>query len=153
MDKQPTHRRCGPSAAARTVVVGVAMAALVAVFGAGQALAATPPLDERMLERQGRIDHQAAAGQTDEQGKAGEGSRQKATEVPGRWMRPEPPMGPPPQFDGDEQPAPAPTATAPAPASSGRGLVITAAVAALLLAIGATTWRIRRRRPHPESTV
>jgi type VI protein secretion system component VasF len=52
MDKQPTRRR----RAARTVAVGVAVAALVALLGAGQALATS---DERVLERQGRIDRQA----------------------------------------------------------------------------------------------
>jgi hypothetical protein len=143
MDKQPTRRR----RAARTVAVGVAVAALVAVFGAGQALAGP---DERVLERQARIDRQAAAGQTDEQGKAGEDSRQKATEVPRRWIRPEPSMGPPPQLDGDEQVAPAPTA----PADGPGGLVVTVAVAALLLAVGAAAaWWVRHRRPQPESTI
>jgi hypothetical protein len=146
MSKQPTRRR----RAARTVAVGVAVAALVGILGAGQALAATPPPDERMLERQGRIDHQAAVGQTDEQGKAGEGSQQKATQLPRRWIRPEPPTGLPSQLD-DEQPAPAPTATVPA---DGRGgLVVTVAVAVLLLAVGgAAAWWVRHRRPQPEST-
>jgi hypothetical protein len=144
MDKQPTRRRRG----ARAVAVGVAVAALVATLGAGQALAAP---DERVLERQGRIDHQAAAGQADQQGKAEERSQQKATEIPRRWIRPEPNMGPPPQLDGDEPlfPAPAPRA----PASDRTGLVISLAVAALLLALGAaTTWRIHHRRPRPEPT-
>jgi hypothetical protein len=144
MDNQPTRRRRG----ARAVAVGVAVAALVATLGAGQALAAP---DERVLERQGRIDYQAAAGQADQQGKAEERSQQKATEVPRRWIRPEPNMGPPPQLDGDEPlfPAPAPRA----PASDRTGLVISLAVAALLLALGAaTTWRIHHRRPRPEPT-
>ena len=144
MDKQPTRRRRG----ARAVAVGVAVAALVGILGAGQALAAP---DERVLERQGRIDYQAAAGQADQQGKAEERSQQKATEIPRRFIRPEPNMGPPPQLDGDEPlfPAPAPMASA----SDRTGLVISVAVAALLLALGAaTTWRIHHRRPRPEPT-
>jgi hypothetical protein len=141
MDKQPTRRR----RAARTVAVGVAVAALVATLGAGQALAGP---DERVLERQGMIDRQTAAGQADEQGKAEEPSQQQATGVPRRWIRPEPPMGPSPQLDGDEPlfPAPAPTA----PASDRTGLVIGLAVAALLLAVGAaTTWRIHHPPERP----
>jgi hypothetical protein len=144
MNKQPTRRRRAARAAGRTLAVGVAVAALVALLGAGQALAAP---DERVLERQGRIDRQAAAGQADEQAKVGEGSQQKATEVPRRWLRPEPNMGPPPQLDGDEPlfPAPAPTA----PANDRTGLVISLTVAALLLALGAaTTWRIRHHPPE-----
>ena len=144
MNTQPTPRRRASRAAARTVAAGVAVAALVATLGAGQALAAP---DERILERQGRIDRQAAA-QADEQAKAEDRSQQKATEVPRRWIRPEPNTGPPPQFDGDEQLPPAPAPTAPA---SRTGLVISLAVAALLLAVGAaTTWRIHhRRQPDP----
>jgi hypothetical protein len=148
MDKQPTRRRRASRAAARTVTVGVAVAALVGILGAGQALAAP---DERVLERQGRIDYQAAAGQADQQGKAEEPSQGSPTENVRRFFRPEPDMGPPPQFDGDEPlfPAPAPTA----PASDRTGLVISLAVAALLLAVGAaTTWRIHHRRPRPEPT-
>jgi hypothetical protein len=144
MDKQPTRRR----RAARAIAGGVAVAALVATLGAGQALAGP---DERVLERQGRIDHQTAAGQADEQGKAEEPSQGPSTPVSRRFFRPEPPMGPPPQLDGDEPlfPAPAPTA----PANDRTGLVISLAVAALLLAVGAaTTWRIRHRRPRPEPT-
>jgi hypothetical protein len=146
MNTQPTPRRRASRAAARTVAAGVAVAALVATLGAGQALAAP---DERILERQGRIDRQAAA-QADEQAKAEDRSQQKATEVPRRWIRPEPNTGPPPQFDGDEQLPPAPAPTAPA---SRTGLVISLAVAALLLAVGATTtWRIHHRRPQPDPT-
>jgi len=144
MNKQPTRRR----RAARTVAVGVAVAALVATLGAGQALAQP---DERVLERQGRIDHQTAAGQADQQGKAEEPSQGSPTENGRRFFRPEPNMEPPPQLDGDEPlfPAPAPRA----PASDRTGLVISLAVAALLLAVGAaTTWRIHHRRPRPEPT-
>jgi hypothetical protein len=54
MNTQPTRRRRG----ARAVAVGVAVAALVATLGAGQALAVP---DERILERQGMIDYHAAA--------------------------------------------------------------------------------------------
>ena len=54
MNTQPTRRRGG----ARAVAVGVAVAALVATLGAGQALAVP---DERILERQGMIDYHAAA--------------------------------------------------------------------------------------------
>ena len=144
MDKQPTRRR----RAACTVAVGVAVAALIATLGAGQALAAP---DERVLERQGRIDRQAAAGQADEQGKAAEPSQGPSTPVSRRFFRPEPPMGPLPQLDGDEPLFPAPAATA--PASDRTGLVISLAVAALLLAVGAaTTWRIHHRRPRPQPT-
>ena len=140
MDKQPIRRR----RAARTVAVGVAVAALVGILGAGQALAATPSPDERMLERQGRIDRQAAAGQADEQANAKERSQQKATEVPRRWIRPEPNMDPRPPLDPDEQLAPAPVPAA--PAGDRTVLIVTMVVAALLLAVGAaTTWRIRHR--------
>ena len=149
MDKQPTRRRRASRAAARTLTVGVAVAALVALLGAGQALAAP---DERVLERQGRIDHQAAAAQADEQGKAEEPSQGSPAQTPRRYFRPEPPMGPGPQFDGDEPLFPAPVPTA--PASDRTGLVISLAVAALLLAVGAaTTWRIRHHRPRPEPTI
>jgi hypothetical protein len=141
MNKQPTRRRRAARAAARTLTVGVAVAALVGILGAGQALAQP---DERVLERQGRIDYQAAAGQADEQGKAKERSQQKATEVPRRWIRPEPNMDPRPRLDGDEQLAPAPVPTA--PAGDRTVLVVTMVVAALLLAaVAATTWRIRHR--------
>jgi hypothetical protein len=137
MDKQPTRRRRG----ARAVAVGVAVAALVGILGAGQAQAQP---DERVLERQGRIDYQTAAGQADQQGNAEGPSQGSPTETRPRYIRPEPTMGPPPQLDGDESlfPAPAPGA----PASDRTGLVISLAVAALLLALGAaTTWRIYHR--------
>ena len=148
MTKQPTRRRRATGTAARTVVIGVAMAALVATLGTGQALAGT---DERVLERQGRIHQQASAGQADEQDKAAEPSQHKATQVPRRFFRPEPSMDTGPRLDADQQlpPAPAP----PVRAHSRTGLAVTLAFVALLLAVGAaTTWRIRRRRPQPEST-
>jgi hypothetical protein len=147
---KPT-RAGGRHAAARTLAVATAIAALIATLGAGQALATTAPPDERVLERQGRIDRQAAAGQADEQAKAEDRSQQKATEVPRRFIRPEPNMDPRPRLDTDEPLFPA---TVPkAPASDRTGLVISLAVAALLLALGAaTTWRIHHRRPQPKPT-
>jgi len=145
MNKQPTRRRRVSRAAARTLAVGVAVAALVAIVGAGQALAAP---DERVLERQGRIDRQAAAAQADEHGKAEEPSQGSPAETRPRYIRPEPPMGPGFQLDGDQQLAPAPVPTA--PASDRTGLVISLAVAALLLAVGAaTTWRIHHPPERP----
>jgi hypothetical protein len=144
MDKQPTRHRRASRAAARTLTVGVAVATLVAILGVGQALAQP---DERVLERQGRIDYQAAAGQADEQGKAEEPSQGSPAETRLRYIRPEPPMGTPPQLD-DEQLAPAPVPSA--PASDRTGLVISLAVAALLLAVGAaTTWRIHHPPERP----
>jgi hypothetical protein len=139
MSKQPTRRRRATRTAARTVVVGVAVAALVGIVGASQALAVP---DERVLERQGMIDRQkAAASQADEQGRAAEPSQGSPTENVRRFFRPEP------QFGGDEPVAPAPASTA--PSGGGVGLAVPAAVAALLLALGAAaTWGIRHRRPR-----
>jgi hypothetical protein len=133
MNKQPTRGRRG-------LALAVAVAALVALFGAGQAVAAPAPPDERVLERQGLI----------ERGKA-EPSQGSPAAAPRRWFRPEPlPVAPPPQI-GDEQVVPAPTAAAPAGGRSGPVVIV--AVAALLLAVGAATaWRARNRRPQPEST-
>jgi hypothetical protein len=152
MNKQRTRRQRAGRAAARTLAVGVAVAALAATLGAGQALAAT---DERVLERQGRIDRQNAASQADEQGKAAEPSQHKATQVPRRFFRPEPPMDTSPRLDADQQlpPAPAPSVRADSRADRRTGLAVTLAVVALLLTVGAATiWRIRRRHPQPEST-
>jgi hypothetical protein len=167
MSKQPIRRQRATGAAARTVVVGVAMAALVGIVGASQALAATDERvlqrqgmidrqaatgrqalaagavpDERVLERQGRIDRQkAAASQADEQGKAAQSSQGSPTENMRRFFRPEP------QFGGDEPVAPAPAPTAPGGGQG--GLAIPVAVAALLLGVGAAaTWGIRHRRPR-----
>ena len=146
MNKQSTRHRRATGAAARILVVGVGVAALVAVLGAGQALAAP---DERILERQGRID-QAAAGQADQQGKAEEPSQGSPAETRPRYIRPEPNMGPPPQFDEQAFLTPAPQA----PDRGRGGLVAAVAVATvLLLALGGgATWWIRHRRPQPEST-
>jgi hypothetical protein len=167
MNKQPT-RRCPTRAAARTFAVGVAVAALVGMVGAGQAPALAVP-DERVLERQDVIDRQKAPGQVDEKGRAAVPPQLSSEDqaaatrsdrerrygrapagTPQRVIRPEPPTGPGPRF-GDQQVAPSPVRTAPA---GGRGgLVVIVVVAALLLAVGATTtWRVRHRRPQPEST-
>ena len=148
MNTQPNPRRRANYAAARTLAVAAAIAALVATLGAGQALAGP---DERVLERQGRIDNQAAANQADDQPKAEEPAQGPSTQYPRRFFKPEPPMDTGPRLDADEQlfPAPAPKA----PASDRSGLVIGLAVAALLLAAGAaTTWRIYHRHPRPEPT-
>lgn len=67
MSRQPTRRRA-TRGAVRTLAVGVAVAALVGMVGAGQALAAVAVPDERVLERQGMIDRQKALGQADEKG-------------------------------------------------------------------------------------
>jgi hypothetical protein len=138
MDKQPTRRR----RAARAVAVGVAVAALVAVLGAGQALAAMAPPDERVLERQGRIDHQAA-----EQGRTDAPARQGPDRAPGRFIRPEPKMEPGPWIDDrPTEPAPAPTAGRP-------NMAVPAIVAVVVLALGAAaSWWLRHRRPRPEPT-
>jgi hypothetical protein len=148
MNKPTRRRRAACRAAARTLAIAAAVAALVAILGAGQALAGP---DERVLERHGRIDRQASAGQADEQGKATEPSQAPSAQYPRRYFRPEPPMDTSPRLDIDE-----PVAPAPAPPAQDRdrdGLVITLAVAALLLALGAaTTWRIHHRRPRPEPT-
>jgi hypothetical protein len=150
MNKQRTRRRRARCAAARTLAIAAAVAALAATLGAGQALAATAPPDERVLERQGRIDNQAAANQADEQGKAEEHAKGSPTGSSRRFFKPEPPMDTGPRLDADDQVTPAP----PPPPPTGRdGLVIGLAVAALLLAVvAATTWRIYHRRPRPEPT-
>jgi hypothetical protein len=136
--------------------VGVAVAGLVGIVGAGQALAAVAVPDERVLERQRMIDRHRALGQIDEQGRvalppqrSSEDGAAAPAETPRRFIRPEPPMGPGPQF-GDGQVAPSPVRTAPGGARGGLAVIV--AVGALLLAVGATTtWRVRHRRPQPES--
>ena len=145
----PTRcRRAACRGAVRTLATATAMAALIATLSVGQALAGP---DERVLERQGRIDQQGTTGQGDEQGKAAEPSQGSPAQYPRRFFKPEPPMDTSPRLDTDQQlpPAPAP----PAPADDRAGLVITLVVVALLLAVGAaTTWRIQHRRPRPEPT-
>jgi hypothetical protein len=149
MSKQLTHRRA-TRRATRTLAVGVAVAALVGIVGAGQALAAVAVPDERVLERQGRIDNQPAASQADEQGKAEEPAQGPSTRFSRRFFKPEPPVHTGPPLDADEQAAPAPAP--PPPAADRDGLVVIVMVA-LLLAVGATTtWRIHHRGPPPEST-
>jgi hypothetical protein len=148
MNEPTRRRRAACRAAARTLVIAAAMAALIATLGAARALAGP---DERVLERQGRIDRQGTTGQGDEQGKATEPSQGSPAQYPRRFFKPEPPMDTSPRLDTDQQlpPAPAP----PAPADDRAGLVITLVVVALLLAVGAaTTWRIQHRRPRPEPT-
>jgi hypothetical protein len=142
MSKQPTRRR---------VALTLAVAALVGIVGAGQALAGAAAPDERVLERQGTIDRHRAPGQLDEQGKLALPPRLASEDrPPRRFIRPEPPVGTGPRV-GDQQVAPDPVGTDP---EGGRGdLVVVAVVAALLAAVGtATTWRARHRRPQPEST-
>ena len=118
----------------------------IGIVGAGQALAAVAVPDERVLERQGRIDNHEAAGQADEQAKAAESSQGSPAQTPRRYFKPEPPVAYGPPLDSDQPLFPAPVP--PPPASDRTGLVISLAVAALLLAVGAaTTWRIRHRRP------
>ena len=147
MNKPTRHRRAACRAAARTLAIAAALAALVATLGAGQALAGP---DERVLERQARIDRQAAANQADEEPKAEEPAPGPSTQYPRRFVKPEPPMDSGPRLDTDEQLFPAP---APRPPNGPDGLVIGLAVAALLLAtVAATTWRIYPRRPRPEPT-
>ena len=147
MNKPTRRRRAACRATARTLAIAAALAALVATLSAGQALAGP---DERVLERQGRIDTQAAANQADEQPKAEEPASGPSTQYPRRFFRPEPPMDTGPRLDADEQVAPA---SAPPEQTGQDGLVIGLAVAALLLAaVAATTWRIYHRRPRPEPT-
>jgi hypothetical protein len=152
MSKQHTRRQRRRCAVVRVLAVGGAAAALVAVLGAGQALAGVAPPDERVLERQGRIDNQASSNQADEQGKAQESSQQKATEVPRRWIQPEPPMDTGPRLNPNDQVAPTPPP--PVPDDPGPGLTGLAIVAALVLALAAiTAWRVRGHgRPRPDAT-
>jgi 1,6-anhydro-N-acetylmuramate kinase len=144
---QPTRRRrTAGRGAARTLAFATAIAALIATLSAGQALAVP---DERVLERQGRIDRQAAIGQADQQDKA-EPSQAPSARFPRRFVKPEPPVHTGPPLGVDEQPAPAPPK---APAGDRDGLAIAVAAVALLLGLGAAaTWRIHRRRPRPELT-
>jgi hypothetical protein len=139
---QPTQRRrTARRGATRTLAIATAMAALLATLGAGQALAGP---DERVLERQGRIQQQA-----DEQGKVAEPSQAGSAQSPRRFVQPEPKMSTESWVDFD--PTPAPTT---APDNRGRlVLAITLGIVALLLALGAAaTWRIQHRRPGPEPT-
>jgi hypothetical protein len=162
MSRQPTHRRT-----TRSLALVVAVAALVGTVGAGQALATQASVpdepaavpDERVLERQGRIDQQTTLGQLDEQGRITlpprlSGEDRAAVGPAGaqrRFSRPEPPVGSAPQ-PGDQQVATGPARTEPAGGRGGLAVVVVV-VAALLAAVGAaTTWRVRQRRPQPDST-
>jgi hypothetical protein len=147
MSNQPTRRRRASRAVARKLAVAAALAALVATLGAGQALAGP---DERVLERQARIDQQkAAASQADERGEADKSVQGPSTPFPRRFPKPEPPMDTGSRLGIDEQATPVPAPPAP---TDHDGLVISLTVAALLLAAGAVaTWRIYHR-PRPEPT-
>ena len=143
------HRTRGRATrgAARTLAMGAAVAALVGIVGAGPALAAAAVPDERVVERQGMIDRRTTPGQADEQGRAALPA-QLSSEDKAAVAHAE--RGPGPQL-GNRQVAPDPVPEEPAGARG--GLVAMVVVAALLLAAGATTtWRVRRRRPQPEST-
>jgi hypothetical protein len=138
MKQQHLRRRGTAMAAARALAIGGAVATLAATLAAGQALAGVAVPDERVLERQGRIDRQA-----DEQ-QAEEGVRRAPPRVPREFFQPEPQL-PEESLRDLEQPAPAPP---PAPDSDGPGLAVPAVLAALVLALAAlATWRVRRRRP------
>ena len=147
MSRTIRRRRTACRAAARALVVAAALAALATPLGAGHALAAP---DEHTLERQGAIQHQTAAGQADEQPKAGAPAKQTGAQLPPRFLRPERPVNSSPRIDLD-QPAPVPP-----PTTTGRGrvgLAVALAIVALLLALGAAaTWRTHHRRPRPEPT-
>jgi hypothetical protein len=141
MSKQRIPRRRTRCAVGRAIAVGGAVATLVAILGAGQALAATAQPDERILERQGLIDQQAA-----EQGRADAPTRQEPA-TPRRFFKPEPKMDPGPWID-DEQAAPDPPPTGRRP-----NIAVPVTVAVLLaLALGVAAWWLRQRRPRPEPT-
>jgi hypothetical protein len=149
MNEQPTGRRRAGRAAGRSLALAVGVAALVALLGAGHALAALAPPDERVLERQRRRDHYGAPGQADQPGKAQDPSQGSPAGSQGRFIRPEPPVGAPAQLDEPLAPTPVPAA----PARGRGGPVVTVVVAAALLMVGAaTTWRVRQRRPQPGPT-
>lgn len=141
MSKQRTRRRRTRCAVARAIAVGGAVATLVAVLGASQATAATAQPDERILERQGLIDQQAA-----EQGQAEAPARQ-GPDTPRRFFKPEPNMDPGPWID-DEQAAPDP----PPPSRRPTMAVPVTVTVLLVLALGVAAWWLRQRRPRPEPT-
>jgi hypothetical protein len=143
MNNPTRRRRAARRGAARTLATATAMAALIATLSVGQALAGP---DERVLERQGRIQRQAH-----EQGTADKPSQAGSAQYPRRFFQPEPKMSTERWVDFDPTPAPAPP---PAPDNRRRlVLAIALGIVALLLGVGAaTTWRIQRRRPRPEPT-
>jgi hypothetical protein len=137
MSTQRTRRRRTRCAAVRAIAVGGAVASLVAILGAGQAAASTAPPDERVLERQGLIEQQAA-----EQRRADTPAQQ----TPGWSNKPEPKLDPGPWID-DEQAAPDPP-----PPGRRPTMAIPVTIAALLvLALGVAAWRLRHR-PRPDPT-
>ena len=141
MSKQHTRRRRTRCAVARAIAVGGAVATLVAILGAGQALASTAQPDERVLERQGLIDQQAA-----EQATADAPARQ-GPDTPRRFVKPEPKMDPGAWID-DEQAAPDPP---PPPRRPNMADPVIVAVL-LVLALGVAAWWLRQRRPRPDPT-
>jgi hypothetical protein len=162
MTKPIRRRRAACRAAARTLVIAAALAALATTLGAGHALAAP---DEHTLERQGMIDRQATAGQADARGRVAlppqlssedkaafaQAERERSrgpVETGRRYLPPEPTMDTGSRLGVDEQPAftPAPAA----PAGDRDALAIAAAVVALLLALGVAAWRIHRHRLPPK---
>ncbi|HWD46415.1 MAG TPA: hypothetical protein VHM23_22370 [Actinomycetota bacterium] len=142
------------SAATRALTIGAMLAAMhlagmtdvAHAQATDQRATLRPPterqVDERVLERQARIQRQA-----DEQ--VAEPAQGPTATYPRRYPRPEPPMGTG-SWLGDDRQAP-PASAPPGTADSRVGLAITLAVVALLLAVGAAvTWRIHRRlRPEP----
>ena len=138
MSKQRTRRRRTQCAVARAIAVGGAVASLVAILGAGQAAASTAPPDERVLERQGLIEQQAA-----EQRRADTPAQQ----TPGWSNKPEPKLDPGPWIDDRQaEPDPPPPGRRPTMA-----VPVTIAVL-LVLALGVAAWWLRQRRPRPEPT-
>ena len=142
MSKQHTRRRRTRCAVGRAIAVGGAVAMLVAILGADQALASTAQPDERVLERQDLIDRQAA-----EQGRTEEASRQRPTRTPGWSSKPEPKMDPGPWID-EEQAAPDP----PPPGRRPNTAVPVTVAVLLVLALGVAIWWLGHRRPRPEPT-
>ena len=139
MSKQRTRRRRTRCAVGRAIAVGGAVAMLVAILGAGQA---TAEPDERVLERQGLIDRQAA-----EQGRTEEASRQGPTRTPGWSSKPEPKMDPGPWID-EEQAAP----DTPPPGRRPNMVVPVTLAVLLIRVLGVAAWWLRQRRPRPEPT-
>jgi hypothetical protein len=142
MSRQHTRRRRARCAVARAIAVGGAMATLAAALGTGQALASAAQPDERVLERQGRIDHQA-----DEQGRADAPAQQGPGPATRRFTKPEPKLDPGPWIDDE------PSVPAQAPPRNRPNLAVPVTVAILLvLGLGVATVWLRSRRPRPEPT-
>jgi hypothetical protein len=142
MSKQSHRRRRARCAVARAIAIGGAVATLAVILATGQALAGVAPPDERVLERQGRIDHETVAGQQQAEERRG----QAPVRVPRRFFPPEPPMSTESRL-GIDQLAPAPPK---APERAGPSLALPVVLAALVLALAAlSTWRIRHRPARP----